>query len=119
VRRLVADECDQLPPPSVTLRRLPEKLSIDTRYGYREITHLAAEIARPGTRVLGLTRGTATVRAEIRSPSLCRPLATLGMHEPATRRDLRLRPDDGLHRPRVSREELRATTRSTRTNFAT
>lgn len=65
----LADECDQLPPPSVTLRRLPEKLSIDTRYGYREITHLAAEIARPGTRVLGLTRGTATVRAEIRSPS--------------------------------------------------
>ena len=66
---VVADECDQLPPPSVTLRRLPEKLSIDTRYGYREITHLAAEIARPGTRVLGLTRGTATVRAEIHSPS--------------------------------------------------
>ena len=66
---VIADECDQLPPPSVTLRRLPEKLSIDTRYGYREITHLAAEIARPGTRVLGLTRGTATVRAEIRSPS--------------------------------------------------
>lgn len=66
---VLGDECDQLPPPSVTLRRLPEKLSVDTRYGYREITHLAAEIARPGTRVLGLTRGTATVRAEIRSPS--------------------------------------------------
>lgn len=65
----IADECDQLPPPSVTLRRLPETLSTNTRLNYREITHLASELARPGTRVLGLTRGTATVRMEIRSPS--------------------------------------------------
>ncbi|MFT3848189.1 MAG: hypothetical protein QM739_05780 [Propionivibrio sp.] len=64
-----ADECDQLAPPSVTLRKLPATLSVNTRYGYREITHLAAEIARPGTRVLGLTRGTAKVRMEVRSPS--------------------------------------------------
>jgi hypothetical protein len=64
-----ADECERLPPPSVTLRKLPETLSVDTRYGHREITHLAAELARPGTRVLGLTRGTATVRVEVRSPS--------------------------------------------------
>ena len=64
-----ADECDQLAPPSVTLRRLPERLSINTRHDHREITHLAAELARPGTRVLGLTRGTATVRMEVRSPS--------------------------------------------------
>lgn len=65
----VADECDQLPPPSVTLRRLPETLQVDKHYGHREITHLAAELARPGTRVLGLTRGTATVRMEVQSPS--------------------------------------------------
>lgn len=65
----VADECDQLAPPSVTLRKLPQTLSVDTHYGHREITHLAAEIARPGTRVLGLTRGTAKVRMEVRSPS--------------------------------------------------
>ena len=66
---VLADECDQLGPPSVTLRRLPESVSIDTHYGYREITHLAAEIARPGTRVLGLTRGTAKVHVEARSTS--------------------------------------------------
>lgn len=65
----MADECDRLAPPSVTLRKLPATLQVDTRYGHREITHLAAEIARPGTRVLGLTRGTAMVRMEIRSPS--------------------------------------------------
>ncbi len=64
-----ADECDQLPLPSVTLRRLPETLSTNTRLNHREITHLATELARPGTRVLGLTRGTATVRMEVRSPS--------------------------------------------------
>ena len=64
-----ADECDQLAVPSVTLRRPAETLSINTRYDHREITHLASELARPGTRVLGLTRGTAMVRMEIRSPS--------------------------------------------------
>ena len=65
----MADECAQLAPPSVTLRRLPEALSIDTHYGYREVTRLASEIARPGTRVLGLTRGTAKVHVEARSTS--------------------------------------------------
>ena len=64
-----ADECERLAPPSVTLRRLPEKFSINTRHDHREITHLASELARPGTRVLGLTRGTATVRMEVRSHS--------------------------------------------------
>ena len=103
---VVADECDQLPPPSVTLRRLPEKLSVDTRYGYREITHLAAEIAR---RERACSASRAARRRCVRRSDR-RPLSNAhnaGVHEPAARRDLRPRSDDGLHRPRVSREKLR------------
>ena len=59
-----ADECERLPPPSVTLKRLDEPLSLDTSYGYKSITALASTLNRAEKRVLGLTRGTA------RSPDL-------------------------------------------------
>jgi hypothetical protein len=57
-----ADECDLLPPPSVTLKRLAEQASVDTHYSVRELTHLGSELASPGKAVLGLTRGTALVK---------------------------------------------------------
>ena len=66
---LRADECARLPPPSVTLKRLAEPPTLNTQFGYRELTHLAASIARPGDQVLGLTRGVAVVRVSTRTPA--------------------------------------------------
>lgn len=60
--QLLADECDKLPKPSVTVKRLDERITYNTRYGYKELTHLGATIARPGHQVLGLTRGAATAQ---------------------------------------------------------
>jgi hypothetical protein len=61
-----ADECDSLPPPSVTLRRIEAPVSVDTRYDYKSITVLSTDEHHPAGRVLGLTRGTARVGFEIR-----------------------------------------------------
>ena len=62
-----ADECDQLPPPSVTLKRLDEPISLNTSYSYKSITVLGSPLHHPEKRVLGLTRGTATVRFETKT----------------------------------------------------
>ncbi len=62
-----ADECDQLPLPSVTLKRLDEPVSLDTTYSYKSITVLGSTLHRPENRVLGLTRGTARVRFETKT----------------------------------------------------
>lgn len=59
---LWADACDQLPKPSVTVKRLEEQLTVDKQYGYRELTHLGSALAQPGKQVLGLTRGKATAQ---------------------------------------------------------
>ena len=59
---LSADVCDQLPKPSVTVKRLEEQLTVDKQYGYRELTHLGSTLAQPGQLVLGLTRGKATAQ---------------------------------------------------------
>lgn len=63
------DECAQLPPPSVTVKRLDEPLVFDTSYSYKSLTVLGASRLRPGNRVLGLTRGTARVKFEMKLPS--------------------------------------------------
>lgn len=59
---LWADACDQLPKPSVTVKRLEEQLTVDKQYGYRELTHLGSALAQPAKQVLGLTRGKATTQ---------------------------------------------------------
>jgi len=64
-----ADECDRLPPPSVTVKRLSEPVSLDTTYGYKSLKVLAAELSRPGNQVLGLTRATSRVSFEIKNTS--------------------------------------------------
>ena len=56
-----ADECDRLPAPTVTVKRTEEPISINTQYGYRQLTHLGSDIARTGHVILGLTRGNARV----------------------------------------------------------
>ncbi|MDQ5942080.1 MAG: hypothetical protein QG572_893 [Pseudomonadota bacterium] len=63
-----ADECDQLPKPSVTLKRLDAHPILNNTYSYKELTHLGAAGVRKGTQVLGLTRGTAIAQFETSIP---------------------------------------------------
>lgn len=68
-----ADPCDELPKPSVTIKRIDERLSYNTEYSYRSLTNIGAALARPGKQVLGLTRGNATVSFASASPSIIDP----------------------------------------------
>lgn len=63
-----ADECDQLPKPSVTMKRLDERVTVNTKYGYKELTHLGSALARPGNQVLGLTSGKAVMQFSSSTP---------------------------------------------------
>lgn len=63
------DECDQLPPPSVKVKRLEEPVTLNTQYGYKTLNHLGAALASPGHQILGLTRGNAVVGVEIKIPA--------------------------------------------------
>ena len=63
------DECDQLPPPAVTIKRLDEPVTITTQYSYQALTNTAKPLARPGRQVLGLTRGNAIVKFATHTPS--------------------------------------------------
>jgi len=69
----LADECDQLPKPSVTIKRIEEKINFNTQYSYRSLTNIGAALARPGNQVLGLTRGSAFVKFTTNSPSFIDP----------------------------------------------
>lgn len=66
---LWADECEQLPKPSVTVQRLDEPVKLNSEYSYRSLTTLGAALARPGQQVLGLTRGNVSVRFTMNSPA--------------------------------------------------
>lgn len=66
---LLADECDQLPKPSVTVKRLTETVKFNTDYSYKSLTTLGSALARPGNQVLGLTRGNLLVRFAMTSPA--------------------------------------------------
>jgi len=68
-----ADPCDALPKPSVTIKRIEERLSTNTEYSYKSLTNIGAALARPGKQVLGLTRGNATVSFASTTPSLTDP----------------------------------------------
>lgn len=65
-----ADPCNELPKPSVTVKRLETPLALNTSHSYRSLTNLGASRARPGQQVLGLTRGNATVRLSSNTPSI-------------------------------------------------
>lgn len=65
-----ADPCEELPKPSVTVKRLETPLALNTTYSYRSLTNLGAARARPGQQVLGLTRGNATARFASNTPSI-------------------------------------------------
>jgi hypothetical protein len=65
-----ADPCDQLPKPSVTVQRIEVPITYNTEYSFRALNTIAAELARPGRHVLGLTRGNAMVSFASNSPSI-------------------------------------------------
>lgn len=61
----LADECDRLPAPSVTVKRIDEPIKVDTQYGFRQLTHLGSDIGRAGHVIVGLTRGKARARFSV------------------------------------------------------
>jgi hypothetical protein len=64
------DECDQLPKPSVSVQLLDEAVTLNTQYGYKELTHLGSALGpRPGKLVMGLTRGNAVVKFSSATPT--------------------------------------------------
>lgn len=65
-----ADQCDHLPPPSVTLKRIESPVVVDTGFDYKSITVLSTRDHQPSSRVLGLTRGTARVGFELKGPMI-------------------------------------------------
>ena len=78
---LWADVCDQLPKPSLTVKRLEEKITVNKQYAYRELTHLGSALAQPGKQLLGLTRGKATAQF---STTITRHIAPGGRWECAS-----------------------------------
>jgi hypothetical protein len=68
-----ADPCDELPKPTVTIKRIEDRLSYNTEYSYKSLTNLGAKTKLPGRQVLGLTRGNATVNFALNTPSITDP----------------------------------------------
>lgn len=68
-----ADPCDELPKPSITIKRIEERISYNTEYSYKSLTNIGASLARPGKQVLGLTRGNATVGFASSTPAIIDP----------------------------------------------
>ena len=68
-----ADPCAELPKPSVTIKRIDERISYNTEYSYKSLTNIGASLARPGKQVLGLTRGNATVSFASNTPAIIDP----------------------------------------------
>ena len=68
-----ADPCAELPKPSVTIKRINERISYNTEYSYKSLTNIGASLARPGKQVLGLTRGNATVSFASNTPAIIDP----------------------------------------------
>ncbi len=64
-----ADECDQLPKPSVTVKRLEEPFTTNRQHSYKTLNHLGAALAQPGNQILGLTRGKAVSKIASNTPS--------------------------------------------------
>jgi hypothetical protein len=65
-----ADACESLAPPSVTINRLEEPITLNTSYNYKSITVLGSSEHRPAKQVLGLTRGNATVKFTVQVSSI-------------------------------------------------
>ena len=62
--------CEQLPKPSVTIKRMDDKISFNTKYSYRLLTSMSGEKMRPGSQVLGLTRTNGVARFALNMPAI-------------------------------------------------
>ena len=87
-----ADACDQLPRPSVTLKRIDERATVSAQYGYRELTHLGSALAPAGKQVLGLTRGKAIAQVAITTPVYVDPFGRWECASPQITVSLGFRP---------------------------
>lgn len=63
------DTCEQLPKPSVTVKRLDDKISFNTNYSYRLLTSISGEKLHPGNQVLGLTRTNGVAEFALNMPA--------------------------------------------------
>ena len=70
---LAADPCAELPKPTVTIKRIDDRIVENGRYGYRSLTTIGASANRPGRQVLGLTRGNATAAFALSLPMITDP----------------------------------------------
>jgi hypothetical protein len=60
-------ECAQLPPSTVNVKRLEAPISLNLEYSYKSLKALGEDYTRNDIEVLGLTRGTAIAKFEIKS----------------------------------------------------
>lgn len=67
------DECASLPAPSVQVKRLEARVLMNFDHSYKTLNKLGAELARPQHQILGLTRGQAVVRYELKITRLVDP----------------------------------------------
>lgn len=67
--RVLADECDRLPPPSVVIKRLETPVTLDQTYSVAALRAIGPALSRPNERVLGLTRAISRVTVETRIAS--------------------------------------------------
>ena len=62
-----ADECDKLPPSSVSVKRLEEPVVLNLQYSYKALKAMSADYTKVNTQVLGLTRGLSTTSVKTSS----------------------------------------------------
>jgi hypothetical protein len=60
-------ECAELPPSTVIVKRLETPISLNLEYSYKTLKALGEDYTRNNLEVLGLTRGTATAKFDIKS----------------------------------------------------
>lgn len=66
---VLADACDELPKPSVSIKRIEEKLSFNMQYSYKSLNNIGGALGQPGRQILGLTRGMAAASFATQTPS--------------------------------------------------
>lgn len=65
--------CEDLPKPSITLKRLEEKLTFNHSYSYQSLTNIGLAGPAAGKWILGLTRGSASASFSLAAPSVIDP----------------------------------------------
>ena len=65
--------CEELPKPSITFKRLEEKLSFNHSYSYQSLTNIGFSTNSPGKWILGLTRGNASAGFSLGAPIIIDP----------------------------------------------